>query len=790
MTHRTRRLGLLLAAFAIAMFVVVLGTASALPAGFPKVGMVCTPGTAVGGTHTFNLVTNTGYIDTPDGNSVFMWSYANHDAPDNDNFQSPGPVLCVTEGETVVVNLRNTLPEPASIVFPGQDSAVTATGGAPGLFTTEAAAGGGTVSYTFTAESPGTYLYESGSDITKQVEMGLYGALVVRPNTATCPAVDGTNCAYGASTRFTSSREFLQLLAEIDPDLHHAVETGGEYDFTALRNHYFTINGRSFPDTVQDNGSALQPNQPYGALVRIQPNTAVNTQPALIRMINAGADNHPFHPHGNHTTEIAQDGRVEPRTEHFGETIGAGQTKDYLLRWDDVDQWTPGSNPFPVDQPNYRNLTFKDSRTWYSGTPYLGYKGTLPTGTTSLNVCGEWYFPFHSHALDEFSNFDEGFGGMGTLLRVDPAGGCFTFPSSTKITSGTLNSGSVGNLSVDDANYYKVNSTTSGTRTTDWYGQFSGIGAGSTNLKVTYKGNDAIVQPAPTTQDFNTLASTGTTGTTLPTGWQFFESGTGANTSYGVNNGSSATANTYSYGSTGSTDRAFGVVRGTGTGGTVFNTFVGSVFTNATGATITSLAINYTGEQWRKAGNGADSLHFEYSLQGGANLGAGIWNAISANPLDFTSPQTSAGAVALNGNAAANRTSKSFTITGLSIAPGATYRIRWSEPARATAHDGLAVDDFSIAPAIDSQTFPTTVSIWNWSTSQWTQLAGPAVVGNVDVTVADNQPVDPSPAAGSWSDYIGTGSNKGLLRVRVLTTGGTANFVTGGNLMKLVYDAP
>ena len=64
-------------------------------------------------------------------------------------------------------------------------------------------------------------------------------------------------------------------------------------------------------------------------------------------------------------------------------------------------------NPLPVAQPNYRNLTFKDGNTCYSGSPYLGYKGTLPTGTVSQNICGEWYFPWHSHALNEFANFDE-----------------------------------------------------------------------------------------------------------------------------------------------------------------------------------------------------------------------------------------------------------------------------------------------------------------------------------------------------------------------------------------------
>jgi len=466
MARRTRQLVLALA-LAAGSAVFIPGHADALPQGFAKIGMVCTPGSVAGTTHTFNLVANTGYADTPDGNSIFMWSYANHDAPDNDHFQTPGPVLCVTEGETVVVNLTNTLPEPASIVFAGQ-AGVTATGGSAGLLAAEAPASGGTVSYSFTADHPGTYLYQSGSDPAKQVEMGLYGALVVRPNATTCPAVAGTNCAYGASTRYDSGREYLLLFSEIDPVLHHAVETGGTYDLNARRPRYFTVNGREFPDTIQDNGTGLQPNQPYGSLVRLQPNTAANPQPALIRMVNAGLLNHPFHPHGNHTTEIAQDGRVVPPTEHFGETIGSGQTLDYLIRWDDVDQWNPASNPLPVAQPNYRNLTFKDGNTFYSGSPYLGYKGTLPTGTVSQNTCGEWYFPWHSHALNEFANFDEGFGGMATLLRVDPAGGCFGAPTATAIVGGTLKSGAVAALTADDASYYQVNpkTTTRPTATT------------------------------------------------------------------------------------------------------------------------------------------------------------------------------------------------------------------------------------------------------------------------------------------------------------------------------------
>src|SRR6476646_1691978 len=100
MTHTTRRLGLLLVAVATTGLLLVLGTASGLPNGAPKVGMACAPGTVNGTTHTFNLTTGTGSIQTPDGNNVLMWSYA--DTQDDKTaaraFQYPGPVLCVTQG--------------------------------------------------------------------------------------------------------------------------------------------------------------------------------------------------------------------------------------------------------------------------------------------------------------------------------------------------------------------------------------------------------------------------------------------------------------------------------------------------------------------------------------------------------------------------------------------------------------------------------------------------------------------------------------------------------------------
>src|SRR6476659_4641296 len=103
--HKMLRLTAVLA-LAAGSLLAATGHATALPVGFAKIGMVCNAENASG--NTFDLVANSGYIETPDGNSVFMWSYANAAAPDNGQFQSPGPVLCADEGDTVVVQLDNT----------------------------------------------------------------------------------------------------------------------------------------------------------------------------------------------------------------------------------------------------------------------------------------------------------------------------------------------------------------------------------------------------------------------------------------------------------------------------------------------------------------------------------------------------------------------------------------------------------------------------------------------------------------------------------------------------------
>jgi len=389
--------------------------------------MVCTTGTAGTAGPEFELETSTGFFSAPDGNQVFMWGYNMV----GEGFQMPGPVMCVNEGETVTVNLTNNLGEPTSMVFPGQSDVtaqMTSGSGNQGLFALEAAPGE-TVQYTFEATNPGTYLYQSGTDPFKQVQMGLYGALVVRPSL-------GANYAYNdAATEFDPNREYLLLLHEIDPVLHAKVEANEAYEVTKRHDRYWTINGRSMPDVIADNFVSWLPDQPYGALVRVEASADPTALPALIRYANAGWENHPFHPHGNDMTVIGRDGRQLSKSfNNFTTTIGSGQTYDLFFQWVDVEAWEKNVNDLPttITIPSQLNLIYKDGVTFYSGDPYLGEGGaaapqdSFPPDTTIFNECGEFYFPWHSHALDEVQNFDEGFGGMLTLVRVDPPGGCPT----------------------------------------------------------------------------------------------------------------------------------------------------------------------------------------------------------------------------------------------------------------------------------------------------------------------------------------------------------------------------
>ncbi|MFD2720857.1 beta strand repeat-containing protein [Hymenobacter monticola] len=240
----------------------------------------------------------------------------------------------------------------------------------------------------------------------------------------------------------------------------------------------------------------------------------------------------------------------------------------------------------------------------------------------------------------------------------------------------------------------------------------------------------------PYSENFNSLATGGTANSisTLPLGWTFDEADTNANTTYRADDGGSATGDTFSYGTGTATERAFGTLAS----GSLQST-IGATYTNNTGVPITSLLISYTGELWRLSALSGrlDRLEFSYST-GGGTFATATYTPFSA--LNFSTPTTadfSAAVGARNGNAAANQTAVSGTISGLNIAPGAVFFIRWVDPDLTGNDDGLAIDNFSLTanPVVVACGAPTIASIGSIAQTTASVSLTPGTNGGTTFTV-------------------------------------------------------
>ena len=241
------------------------------------------------------------------------------------------------------------------------------------------------------------------------------------------------------------------------------------------------------------------------------------------------------------------------------------------------------------------------------------------------------------------------------------------------------------------------------------------------------------------TQAFDTIPASGSatwTNDTTILGWYHARTGTG--TTIVANNGSSNAGNLYSFGTGTSTDRALGSI-GSGNAA-IGNLFWGVDLANNTGSTITSLEISYTGEQWRNSAAAAQTVSFSY-LVGSPTVTGSLAEFQSAGvavpTLDFASPITGGAAGALDGNLAANRVVKTFTITGLNVANGTQIMLRWSDPDHTGADHGLAIDDFSAtANGAGADTTPPVFT----SPGSFNAAENQTAVGTVEAT-DDSTPV-------------------------------------------------
>lgn len=211
------------------------------------------------------------------------------------NEQVPGPLLRLTAGDPARINVTNNLPEPTSVhwhglVIPNEMD------GAAGV-TQPAIEPGETFAYEFTVpNTPGTYFYHTHFAGDKQQAIGLYGTLLI-------DSADQPELQYDQEYTVTMG-EWLVKDGETYPAM----------DLDGMLPNYFTINGKSYPETDT-----------------IQMKVG---ETALIRFIGTGQFIHPMHIHGGPFKIVGTDGNPVPEAAQLTkDTVLVGPGERYDVLW-------------------------------------------------------------------------------------------------------------------------------------------------------------------------------------------------------------------------------------------------------------------------------------------------------------------------------------------------------------------------------------------------------------------------------------------------------------------------
>lgn len=258
----------------------------------------------------FQLTVQEGKWEIQPGTVLDAWTY---------NGQVPGPEIRVTEGDRVRVLVKNELPVPTTIHWHGVELE-NAMDGVPGV-TQQAIPPGEEFVYDFIAKPAGTRMYHSHQDSDVQMELGLYGSLIVEPREP--PVVE-------------YDREYTYILDERALDFTPDVALGktpypGESRGGVLNYDLFLMNGKA--------GSAVTPLE-LGKSERV-----------LLRVINLGNLVHSMHLHGHTMRVVATDGNPVPRDAQWLKdtvTVGPGERVDL-----EIFAENPGVWMFHCHMPNH-----------------------------------------------------------------------------------------------------------------------------------------------------------------------------------------------------------------------------------------------------------------------------------------------------------------------------------------------------------------------------------------------------------------------------------------------------
>ncbi|MCX7922442.1 MAG: multicopper oxidase family protein [Clostridia bacterium] len=246
----------------------------------------------------FALIAKKSNLKIRNGLTIPVWTY---------NGTVPGAEIRVAQGDFVQVELKNELNDPVTIHWHGYPL-LSAMDGVPGL-NQDSVRPGETFTYEFSADIPGTYWYHSHQEGAKQVDKGLYGALIVESKNTVKADKDYTLILDEWMEKPSDDMESMEgMEGHGDSSGMNMSGQGGsdpemmEEEMMSTVYNIYTVNGKS--------GELIKPlDVKLGDTVRL-------------RFINAGYRSHGIHIPGQDIRVVGTDGQ---------EIYGPGVIKDQIV---------------------------------------------------------------------------------------------------------------------------------------------------------------------------------------------------------------------------------------------------------------------------------------------------------------------------------------------------------------------------------------------------------------------------------------------------------------------------
>jgi len=319
---------------------------------------------------------------------------------------APAPTISLDEDDELFLSLSNVgmvirpdLFDPHTIHWHGFPQAAPVFDGVPD--SSISINMGASLTYYYNAKDAGTYMYHCHVEAAEHMQMGMLGNLFVRPRQNKLPdgavlgshthsnpdegpgddSLVGDKYAYNDGDGSTLyDVEFPIQIGSFDPDFHDASFNVQPLPFSGMKDRYFLLNGRGYPDTVNTGvlstpdpvTGAPRPSQPVSSLI-----SATSGQKILLRISNLNVTNfYTLGTNGMPMNVVALDARLL--------RDGAGN-----------------------------NMNYKTSSLTLGG----GQSADVILDTTGL-AAGSVYFLYATN-LDRLSNDAENFGGMMTEIHIN-----------------------------------------------------------------------------------------------------------------------------------------------------------------------------------------------------------------------------------------------------------------------------------------------------------------------------------------------------------------------------------